>query len=211
MHDKAHTLDSDMARPNQEPIRLHERAAENLSFIRETMERSGSFTAVPGLGGMAMGGVALLAAPFAQVARQSGVNAWLSVWLTCLAIALLLAAFALGRKARRFGIPLFRGAARKFALSMLPGLVVGALLTVALVRWGVADSLPGVWMLLYGAAVATGGAFSVRVVPVIGVLFMVLGGITLFLPVNLGDWMMALSFGGLHLVFGAIVARRHGG
>jgi hypothetical protein len=46
---------------------------------------------------------------------------------------------------------------------------------------------------------------------VIGVLFMVLGGITLFLPVSLGDWMMALSFGGLHLVFGAIVARRHGG
>src|SRR5262245_50172110 len=122
-----------MAGSKQEPIRLHERAAANLSFIRETMERSGSFTAVPGLGGMAMGGMALLAAPFAQVARQSGVSAWLRVWLMCLAVALLLGALTMGRKARRSGIPLFRGAARKFALSMLPGLVVGALLTVALV------------------------------------------------------------------------------
>ncbi|MGH7459837.1 MAG: hypothetical protein ACREMA_02265, partial [Longimicrobiales bacterium] len=162
-----------MASRNQEPIGLHERAAANLSFIRETMERSGSFTAVPGLGGMAMGGVALLAAPFAHAARLKGVQPWLRVWLICLAVALVLGVLSMGSKARRFGIPLFRGAARKFALSMLPGLVVGALLTVALVRWGVADSLPGVWLLLYGAAVATGGAFSVRVVPVVGVLFMV--------------------------------------
>ena len=196
---------------NREPIRLHERAADNLRFIRETMERSASFTAVPGVGGMAMGGAALLASLFAHQARVQGTAAWLRVWLACLAVAVVLGALGIASKARRSGVPLNRGAARKFALSLLPPLAAGAVLTVAMVRWGSAESLPGVWMLMYGAGVATGGAFSVRVIPVLGVLFMVLGGITLFLPLALGDLMMALSFGGLHVVFGAIVARRHGG
>ncbi len=200
-----------MRQPRTEPVALHERAADNLRFIRETMERSGSFTAVPGVGGMAMGVTAIVSAVFAHQARAVGVEAWLRVWLVCLALALVLGATGMVLKARRFAIPLFRGAARKFALSMLPPLVAGAWLTLALVRWGVEYSLPGVWMLLYGASVATGGAFSVRVVPVVGVLFMATGAVTLFLPVSAGDLMMAVTFGALHLVFGWLVARRHGG
>ncbi|MGH7460665.1 MAG: hypothetical protein ACREMA_06505 [Longimicrobiales bacterium] len=194
-----------------EPVPLHERAADNLRFIRNTMERSSSFTAVPGAGGMAMGAVALVAAALASRARVGGADAWLRVWLVCLAVAVLLGGTALVIKARRVGSPLFRGAARKFALNMLPALVAGALLTVALVRWGVPYALPGVWMLLYGAGVAAGGAFSVPAVPVLGALFMIAGGVTLFLPVGAGDLMMALAFGGLQLGFGWLIARRHGG
>lgn len=196
---------------NTEPVALHERAADNLRFIRETMERSGSFTAVPGVGGIAMGAAAVVASVLAHQARAESVQAWLTVWLICLAVAVALGSTALVLKARRFGSSLFRGAARKFVLNMLPALLAGALLTVALVRWGVSYSLPGVWMLLYGAGVAAGGAFSVRVVPVVGALFMVAGGVTLFLPVTAGDFMMALTFGALHVGFGWLVARRHGG
>jgi hypothetical protein len=190
---------------------LHERAADNLRFIRETMERSGSFTAVPGAGGVAMGVTAAVAAFVAHEARAQGAAAWLRVWLVCLALALVLGTVAVIFKARRRAIPLFHGPGRKFALNMLPPLLVGGLLTVALVRWGLSFALPGVWMLCYGTAVTSGGAFSVRVVPILGLLFIIVGGITLFLPAGMGDIMMALSFGGLHIVFGAIVARKYGG
>ncbi len=193
-----------------EPIALHERAAENLRFIRDTMERAGAFTAVPGWGGLAMGVSALPAAWFAAQARPSS-SAWLRVWLIELAIALVVGSAAMLYKARRYSVPLFSGVGRKFALSLSPSLVVGALLTAALIRWGVAFSLPGVWMLLYGAGVATGGAFSVRIIPVTGVLFMAAGAVTLFLPIEWGDAAMAAAFGGLHIVFGWLIARRHGG
>lgn len=200
-----------MAQPSPSVEPLHERAADNLRFIRETMERSGSFSGVPGRAGMAMGVAAVLFAWFAGVARAPDTDAWLAVWLGCLAIAVTIGSLGLIRKARRYNVPLFRGPARRFALTMCPPLVVGALLTVALVRWGMAERLPGVWMLSYGAGVSTGGAFSVPVVPVVGALFMLIGALTLFLPAEFGDLMMAASFGGLHIVFGWIVARRHGG
>jgi hypothetical protein len=192
-------------------VSLQDRAADNLRFIRETMERAGSFTAVPGWGGMVMGVSAVGTAFWANAAGPAGSPAWLRVWLIELSVAVVVGAVGIVMKARRFGVPLFRGAARKFGLSLAPPLLVGGVLTVALTRWGITESLPGVWMLLYGSGVATGGAFSVRAVPVLGVLFMVAGSITLFLPVAWGDWLMAASFGGLHIIFGWIIARRYGG
>jgi hypothetical protein len=196
---------------SRDPVALHERAADNLRFIRETMERAGSFTAVPGVAGMFMGGTAVLSAWLAHIARAAGPGAWLQVWLGCLLVSLIAGGTGLALKARRFSVPLFTGVGRKFALSLAPALLVGAVLTLALTRWGIADSLPGVWMLLYGAGIATGGAFSIRLIPILGVLFMIAGTITLFLPVWVGDYIMAATFGGLHIVFGGIVARRHGG
>src|SRR5262245_9615767 len=159
-----------------EPVALHERAADNLRFIRSTMERAGAFTAVTGWGGVAMGISALPAAWFANRVRPSS-HAWLRVWLIELVGALVLGGAGMLYTARRFSVPLCSGIGRKFALSLSPSLVVGALLTAALVRWGVPFSLPGVWMLLYGAGVATGGAFSVRIIPVTGVFFMAAGAV----------------------------------
>lgn len=192
-------------------VSLQDRAADNLRYIRETMERAGAFTAVPGWGGMVMGVSALGAASWARAAHPAGTPGWLRVWLIELAVAVVVGAIAIGLKARRFRVPLFRGAGRKFGLSLSPPLLAGGLLTIALTRWGVTASLPGVWMLLYGSGVAAGGAFSVPVVPVLGVLFMMAGAITLFLPVAWGDWLMAATFGGLHIIFGWIIARRYGG
>ena len=191
------------------PPALHERALDNLRFIRETMERAGSFTAVPGRGGMAMGVTALAAAAIA--ALQPTESRWLVVWLCEAALALALGAFASDRKARRAGHALFEGPGRRFLFGLVPPLLAGALLTAALARSGAVAVLPGLWLLLYGAAVVTGGAFAVRIVPVMGSAFMFLGAVALLGPAAWGNVLLAVGFGGLHVAFGYVIARRYGG
>jgi hypothetical protein len=192
-----------------DPPALHDRAMDNLRFIRETMERAGAFTAVPGWGGIGVGLTALAAAVLA--ARQPTVELWLATWLAEATMALVIGGWALARKAHAANDPILSGPARRFGLSFLPPMVAGGLLTIALYRAGVPHALPATWLLLYGAGVATAGAFSVRIVPVMGLCFMLVGAVALFGPAGWGNWCMASGFGGLHLVFGAIIARRHGG
>ena len=188
---------------------LGSRAIDNLRFIRETMERASSFTAVPGWGGVAMGATALAAAAVSLRARTP--DEWLGVWLAEAFLALAIGAWSTTAKARRFRIPLFAGPARRFLLTLSPPLAAGALVTLALQRAGQTQVLPGIWLLLYGTAVVTGGAFAIRIVPVMGVGFMLLGAIALFCPLSWGTAFLAAGFGGLHIVFGSFIAMRHGG
>lgn len=194
--------------PNPEPVALGDRAMADLRFIRQTMERS-TFTAVPGWGGVGMGVSALLAAVVA--ARQESAEAWLLVWVLEAVVAIAIGAVAIRRKASRADQAVLTGAGRKFFLSFLPPALAGAVLTVALWNPETTRLLPGTWLLLYGAAVVTAGTFSVKVVPVMGIGFMVLGALALFpIPVSRDLW-LALGFGGLHIAFGTTIARRHGG
>jgi hypothetical protein len=188
---------------------LHARAMDNLSFIRSTMERATAFTAVPGWGGVAMGLTALVATLAAS--RSSEPGEWLAVWLSAAVLALGIGGWTMVLKARRGGTTVFSYSGRRFVLSYLPPLLVGALLTLVLMRAGLYTALPGTWLLLYGTGVVTGGAFSVRVVPIMGLCFMALGAIALLAPASWSEWLLALGFGGLHIVFGIIIARRYGG
>jgi hypothetical protein len=191
------------------PVALDEHARDNLRFIRETMERASSFTAVPGWGGVAMGITALGAAAVAS--RQADSVSWFITWLAEAAVAFGIASFTTLSKARRANVPILAGPGRKFALSFAPPVFVAALLTVILFRAGLIWAIPGVWLLLYGTAVITGGAFSIRVVPLMGLCFMVLGTVALFSPANWGNIFLAAGFGGLHIIFGAVIARNYGG
>ncbi|HUI42678.1 MAG TPA: hypothetical protein VL523_11990 [Terriglobia bacterium] len=188
---------------------IHEHAIENLRYIRETMERSGSFTAVPGWGGVAMGATALAAAAVAH--RAATPARWLAVWAGAAALAVGLGIWAILRKTRAARVPMLSGAAQKFVTSLAPPIVAGALLTVVLYEAGLTRALPGLWLLLYGAGVITGGAFSVRIVPVMGACLMGCGAAALFAPASWGDAWMGAGFGGLQIVFGVIIARRYGG
>lgn len=200
-------------RPLRHPVRkthgLDEQAIEDIRFIRETMERSTSFTAVPGKGGVAVGITALVAAGVAL--RTPTAGAWLATWLIEAIVAFAIGGWAMSRKARAANLPLLSGPGRKFALSLSPPLLAGALLTVALFQFGLARALPGTWLLLYGAGVVTGGAFSVKAVPLMGVCLMALGAAALFSPASWGNAFLAAGFGGVHIIFGALIARRHGG
>jgi hypothetical protein len=191
--------------------------AADLRFIRDTMERSASFTAVPGWGQVILGATALAAAWFAQqrfaqqrlAAHQPA--AWLRVWLAEAFLAAIIALLSMHWKANRRGLPLFTGPGRKVALGLFPPLIAGALLTFSLQRAGLETALAPAWLLLYGAGIITGGAYSVSIVPVMGLCFMVTGALAVVAPAAWANYFLAAGFGGLHIFFGFLIARRHGG
>lgn len=198
------------ARQAKQPpaVKLTDHAVDDLRFIRSAMERAGAFTAVPGWGGVAMGVTALAAAVIA--AAQPSTARWLAVWVAAAAVASAIGLWTMARKARRLDVPLVSGAGRKFALGLLPPVLVGALLTAALLGAGEPALLPGVWLLLYGTGIMAAGAFSVPVVPLQGFAFLVLGAAALIQPAG-GDLLLGLGFGGVNIVFGVVIATKHGG
>ena len=182
---------------------------DDLRFIRDTMARAGQFSAIPGWGGVVMGVTAIVASAVAGPVARS--PRWLTVWLIDAAVATVIALVAMARKARRSGSPLVAAPARRFAFAYVPPLTAGAVLTAVFAGNGLTARLPGCWLLLYGASATTAGALSVRVVPVMGVLFMALGVASFLAPAGWGNVFMAAGFGGLHIVCGAIIARQYGG
>lgn len=188
---------------------LSGRAIDNLQFIRETMERSTHFTAVPGYGGVLMGLTGIAAAFIANA--QPLVKDWLIVWLIEAVLAFAIGVFAMWQKSKIAKMPLNSAPAKKFAMSFLPPLVCGVIITFGLLQSGYLEMMIPVWLLLYGAAVVCGGAFSVRVVPIMGWCFIALGTIAFVVPFGRGNILMGLGFGLLHVVFGIIIARKHGG
>jgi hypothetical protein len=194
--------------PPAPPTALSDRAIENLSFIRRTMEASGTFTAVSGAGVMGMGVLALLAAAFAEALPSP--DARLRIWAGAALLSCVVGGYATVRKAGRRRESALSGPGRKFVLNFMPSIAAGGALTVALLAAGLPELLPGTWLLLYGTGVVTGGAFSVRVVLAMGLAFMALGILGLAVP-QWGQTLMAVGFGGMHLAFGAIIAWRYGG
>lgn len=193
----------------EEPPSLGDRAIDNLQFIRETMERSTHFTAVPGYGAILMGVTAVAAAWIAN--GQPLIRDWLITWLGEAALAFCIGLLAMWQKSKLANTSLTSVPARKFAMSFLPPLFCGIVITLGLWRSGYFAAMIPAWIMLYGAAVATGGAFSVRVVPVMGWCFIIVGAVAFILPASLGNLMMGSSFGLLHIVGGIIIARKFGG
>jgi hypothetical protein len=196
-------------RRHRSVVRLDEQAAANLRFIRETMEHSSRFTDVPGTGMVLIGLSAVIATLVAAAQHSDG--AWVRVWELEAAFALLIGALATAYKAKGSWPRLLAAPARKFLLGLVPPLVAGALMTVVLQREDLISVLPGAWLLLYGAAIVTAGAYSVRIVPVLGLCFMAVGALALFAPTSWGDAVLGVGFGGLHIAFGLVIARRYGG
>jgi hypothetical protein len=191
------------------PAPQHAHAIDDLRFIRETMENAASFTAVPGWGGVAMGITALATAWIAP--RPTYAKAWVITWLAAALSAFALGALAIYSKARRAGTPILTRPGRKFMLSLFPPLLAGAVISYAIYAASLGRLLPSIWLLLYGVGVISAGTFSVRVVPVMGLCFMLAGIAAMFCPAAWANAVMAAGFGGLHVIFGTIIARRYGG
>lgn len=189
-------------------MEIQAHAIDNLRYMRRMMERAGSFTAVPGVGACIMGATALAAAWLARMKPQAD---WqLGVWLIEAVVAMAVGIAGASLKSRRARVPLLSGPGRKFVTAFAAPMLAGAPLTVALFGAGMWSFLPGTWLLLYGAGVVSGGASSVRVVPVMGALFMACGALALFAPAW-GPTLLAVAFGGLHIIFGIVIAVKYGG
>ena len=192
-----------------EPVNIGDRALDNLQFIRETMERSAAFTAIPGYGGMLMGVTAIGAAVIAH--NQASIRGWLITWLIEAFLAFSIGMLAMWQKTKNSGDSLLSAPARKVAYGFAPPIIAAIILTALFYFKSLFALMPTIWLTLYGTAVVTGGAYSVRIVPIVGWIFVGLGFLSVFLPTSYGNWLMALGFGVLHIVFGLVVARRYGG
>lgn len=199
---KVHPTDS-------EPVFLPDRAMENLQFIRQTMERATAYTGISGTGLIFVGFTALMAAWVAS--RQEMVAHWIFVWMAEAVAAIAISSFLMFKKSSRLQLPIWTETARRFMLSFTPPMLAGALLTTVLYQRGLTDLIPGSWLLLYGTAVIAGGTYSVQIVPVMGLCFMLLGVFALLGPVVWGQALLAAGFGGLHVLFGMWIARKYGG
>ena len=192
-----------------EPPEMQARAMDNLRFIRGMMEQAATFTAVSGWGEVVIGISAIGAALVAS--RQTLPWAWVATWLAEAGIAAGISVASMTLKSHAANVPLLAGPVRKLILSFSPAIIVGAVLSAVLIKNGLYNFLPGVWMSLYGAAVVSAGTYSVRIVPVMGAAFMLAGAAALVAPASWATPLMIAGFGGLHIVFGLWIARRHGG
>ena len=192
-----------------DPPEMQARAMDNLRFIRQTMEAAATFTAVSGWGTVLIGATAFGAALLASVTHSP--TRWVFIWLSEACLSMGISVYSMAIKARAAKLPLWSEPARKIVFSFAPPMIVGALLTLLFYERGLLGLLPGVWMLLYGVGVIAAGTFSVRIVPVMGIAFMIVGMIALFAPPSWATACMAAGFGALHLFFGTLIARRHGG
>lgn len=190
------------------PIAIDSRAADNLRFIRDTMERASAFTAVPGWGGVIIGVTALFAG---AIASREPLEWQFWVWMAEAFVAVVIGIAAVRWKSERVAVPLASRPARRALLSFVPPLAAGGVLTVALYGLHQLGLVAALWLLLYGVAVTTAGAFSVRIVPVMGICFMALGTIAALVPSHWSNWFLTGGFGALHIGFGLVIARRYGG
>jgi hypothetical protein len=188
---------------------LADHAADQLAFIRDTMVRAGRFTAVSGAGTIGAGVVGLIAALLSPLMTTPW--QWLALWLVAAAMAMSIAVSMIARKAVRSGQSLRAGPGRTFALAFAPPLIAGGILTAALAAHGAWSLLPGTWLVCYGAAVVSAGAFSVRTVPVFGAVLIGFGALAFLLPLSAHVWLLGAGFGVAHLLFGYFIARYHGG
>jgi hypothetical protein len=193
------------------PEALQDHAASSLRYIRDTMERAGSFTSIPGWGGVAIGVVAILTTVISQPHTSLRPQTWLLIWLGCAAVAAVIGASAMARKGKRAGVSLTSHVARRFFIAYFSPLIAGAVLTLTLWQDGSFRALPAVWLLLYGSAFISSGAFSLRVIPVMGAAFMALGVAAAFLPLAYSNALLGAGFGCLHVGFGFVIARNYGG
>ena len=190
-------------------VEIHEHALDQIRYIRQAMERTSEFTAVPGWGGVAMGVSALIVATMATM--QPDIRTWFHWWSYECLFGMLIGGFSVWRKVRAGDESIYTAAGRKFLLSFAPPIVAGALISYVLYSAQVPGLMPGVWLLLYGTAVVAAGTFSVKIVPLMGFCFMAMGAVALFVPFFWANVLLASGFGGLHIIFGAWIARRFGG
>ncbi len=195
------------------PATIESRALGTLAYIRASIESSSSID-VPGMAGILMGIIGVLAAIVVSLPRWA--PHWLGIWLFAAALALVLGSASVARQYARRGYTRYLGPARKFLLCLCPALLAGAVLTGVLWSAGMTSVIPGMWLLLYGCAVLSASTVTIagiaRLICIMGTLFVAVGSMAFALPTMAHTAMLGLGFGVLHIIFGILIGRlTHGG
>ena len=193
---------------SEAPAAIESRALGTLAYIRASIESSSSMD-VPGMAGIVMGIIGVLAAIVVSLPRWAA--HWLGIWLAAAVVALVLGGALVARQIARRGHARYLGPVRKFLLCLCPALLAGAVLTLVLGTAGETRVIPGMWLLLYGCAVLSASTVTVagiaRLICMMGGLFVVLGLMTFALPAAAHTAMLGLGFGLLHIIFGFLIGR----
>ena len=194
------------------PVPIESRALGTLSYIRSSIDAAGSL-AVPGMAGVVMGGIGIVAAGIASLPAMG--SHWLAIWLVAAFIAFLLGGALMARQAAQRGSTLLFGPFRKFLLCLCPALFAGAVFTLVLWQAQMERLIPGMWLLLYGCAVISAStvtsARNLRAIASMGGIFVTLGLVTFALPAPAHTWALGTGFGALHLLSGILIGRiNHG-
>jgi hypothetical protein len=193
---------------SEAPVPIESRALGTLAYIRTSIESSSSMD-VPGMAGIVMGIIGVLAAIVVSLPRLA--PHWLEIWLFAAPVALLFGGALMARQIARRGHTRYLGPARKFLLCLCPALLAGAVLTWVLWATRMTSVIPGMWLLLYGCAVLSASTVTIagiaRLICVMGALFVALGSMTFVLPTTMHTVMLGLGFGVLHIIFGILIGR----
>jgi hypothetical protein len=188
-------------------VAIDSHALGTLNYIRASIEAASAF-AVPGIAGIAMGSVGVVATVMASIPTFA--SHWLGIWLAAAMAASAVGVLLVARQPAR-GFTLYRGPARKFVLSLCPALLAGAVLTAVLWQAGHTSLIPGMWLLLYGCAVLSASMMTTAaimgLIVTMGALFVVYGLIAFGLPHRWHNFTLGLGFGALHLIFGILLGR----
>jgi len=193
---------------SEAPAAIESRALGTLAYIRASIESSSSMD-VPGMAGIVMGIIGVLAAIVVSLPRWAA--HWLGIWLAAAVVALVLGGALVARQIAQRGHARYLGPVRKFLLCLCPALLAGAVLTLVLATAGETHVIPGMWLLLYGCAVLSASTVTTagiaRLICLMGGLFVALGLITFLLPATVHTAMLGLGFGILHIIFGFLIGR----
>jgi hypothetical protein len=188
------------------PISIESRALGTLAYIRRSIDSSASL-AVPGMAGVVMGFIGLLAAILASTPRWAA--HWALIWMLAGGTAFLVGGTLMAREAAQSGHARYLGPVRKFLLCLCPALFAGAVLTGVLWHARMENLLPGTWLLLYGCAVLSASTVTfpstMRLLCILGALFVALGSAAFAMPAGMHTAILGLGFGALHIIFGLLI------
>src|SRR5882762_4142453 len=143
---------------SEAPSAIESRALGTLAYIRASIESSSSMD-VPGMAGIVMGVIGVLAAIVVSLPRWAA--HWLGIWLAAAVIALVLGGALVARQIAQRGHSRYLGPVRKFLLCLCPALFAGAVLTLVFGIGGMSSVIPGMWLLLYGCAVLSASTVTI--------------------------------------------------
>jgi len=188
---------------------------QDISDIKNMMNRSSQFISLSGLSGVLAGVYALIGAYIAHglIERHEGAyiilesHTFRAIVVTAIAVLVLSLASAFIMtyfKARRQGENVWNSTSKRLLVNFMIPLITGGIFAVLLLRHEVYGLIAPVTLIFYGLACVNASKYTLRDVRYLGITIVILGLIaTEFSGYALEFW--ALGFGVCHIIYGSIM------